>query len=262
MRVELRHELTGRPGAPVLVLGNSLGTTRELWQPQLAAFEEHFLVLRYEHRGHDGSPAPSGPYTVDDLGGDVLSLLDRLGLAQVCYAGVSIGGMVGMWLAAHAPDRIDRLALCCTTARFDSPDPYLERADQVRREGIGALAEQVVSRWFTPSFLSRESATVKRFQQTVSACSNEGYAGCCEALAAMDLLPALPSITASTLVIAGEDDPATPPRYGQAIADAIPGATLQLVPDAAHLANVEQADRVTALLVEHLVGKGDPGNVL
>jgi 3-oxoadipate enol-lactonase len=262
VRVELRHQLSGRPGAPVLVLGNSLGTTGELWQAQLAAFEEHFLVLRYEHRGHGGSPAPSGPYTMDDLGGDVLALLDRLGLDRVRYAGVSLGGMVGIWLAAHAPDRIARLAVCCTTARFDAPDAYLERADRVRREGIGALAEQVVSRWFTPSFLSRQTATVERFQQTLSGCDNEGYAGCCEALAAMDLLPVLPSITASTLVIAGEEDQATPPRYGQVIADAVPGATLQRVPDAAHLANVEQADRVTTLLVEHLVGKGDPANVL
>jgi 3-oxoadipate enol-lactonase len=244
--VPLRHQLTGRPGAPVLVLGNSLGTTGELWQAQLAAFEEHFLVLRYEHRGHGGSPAPSGPYTLDELGGDALSLLDRLGLDRVRYAGVSLGGMVGMWLAAHAPDRVERLALCCTTPRFDSPDAYRERADRVRREGVAAIAEQVASRWFTPALLSRETETVTRFQQTLSGCDDEGYAGCCEALGSMDLLPLLPSITAPTLVIA----------------DAIPDATLCLVPGAAHLANVERADEVTALLVEHLVPKGDPHSVL
>lgn len=262
MRIELRHQLTGRPGAPVLVLGNSLGTTGDLWRSQLAAFEERFLVLRYEHRGHGGSPAPPGPYTVDELGGDVLSLLDRLGLDRVRYAGVSLGGMVGMWLAAHAPDRIARLALCCTTARFDSPGPYLERADRVRREGVATIAEQVVSRWFTPPFLSRETVTVQRFQQTLSGCDDEGYAGCCEAVGAMDLLPLLPSITAPTLVLAGEEDLATPPRCGQAIADAIPDATLHLVPGAAHLANVERADEVTALLIEHLAGKGDSADVL
>lgn len=262
MRVQLRHQLTGRPGAPVLVLGNSLGTTGELWQAQLAAFEEHFLVLRYEHRGHGGSPAPSGPYTMDDLGGDVLALLDRLGLDRVRYAGVSLGGMVGMWLAAHAPDRIARLALCCTTARFDSPGAYLERADRVRREGIAAFAEQVVSRWFTPSFLSRQTGTVTRFRDALSGCDAEGYAGCCEAIGTMDLLPVLPSITAPTLVIAGGDDAATPPAYGRTIAGAIPGAALRVVPGAAHLANVERADEVTALLVEYLVGKGDPGDVL
>jgi 3-oxoadipate enol-lactonase len=262
MRVELRHELTGRPGAQVLVLGNSLGTTRELWQSQLAAFEEHFLVLRYEHRGHGGSPAPSGPYTMDDLGGDVVSLLDRLGLERVLYGGVSLGGMVGMWLGANAPDRVDRLALCCTAARFDSPDPWVERAGRARSEGTGAIADQVVSRWFTPPFLSRESGAVDRFRETLSGCDNEGYAGCCEAIGAMDLLPVLPSVTAPTLVIAAEADPATPPRYGQAIADAIPDARLHLVPDAAHLVNVERAEQVTALLVEHLVGKGEPVNVL
>jgi 3-oxoadipate enol-lactonase len=258
MTTELRHQLSGPAGAPVLVLGNSLGTTGELWQPQLPAFLEHFRVLRYEHRGHGGSPAPAGPYTMDDLGTDVLALLDRLGLDRVSYCGVSLGGMVGMWLAAHAPGRVDRLVLCCTSARFGSPDPWLERAGRVRREGAGSVAGQVVPRWFTPPFASAHPEVVRRFERTLSGCAAQGYAGCCEAIAAMDLRPALPAVTAPTVVIAGDADPATPPEHGRVIAEAIPGARLHVVPDAAHLANVECPAVVTAIMVEHLVGKGAP----
>jgi 3-oxoadipate enol-lactonase len=254
-----RHELSGRPGAPVLVLGNSLGTTGELWQPQLPAFEEHFRVLRYEHRGHGGSPAPAGRYTVDDLGTDLLALLDRLGLDRVSYCGVSLGGMLGMWLAAHAPGRVDRLVLCCTSAHFDSPDPWLERAGRVRRDGTRSVAGQVVPRWFTPPFVTAHPEAVRRFEDTLSGCDPQGYAGCCEAIAAMDLRPVLPAVTAATVVIAGGADPATPPEHGRVIADAIAGARLHVVPDAAHLANVERPAEVTAIMVEHLVGKGDPG---
>jgi 3-oxoadipate enol-lactonase len=262
MSVELVHRFSGRDGAPVLMLGNSLGTTGELWRPQLAAFEEHFRVLRYEHRGHGGSPAPPGPYTLDDLGGDVLALLDRLAVDRVSYCGVSLGGMVGMWLAAHAPGRVDRLALCCTSARFDSPDPWRDRAARVRRDGTGSVASQVVPRWFTPPFVAARPAVVHRFEDTLATCDAAGYAGCCDAIAAMDLRPVLPAVTAPTTVIAGAVDPATPPEHGRRIADAVAGARLHVLADAAHLANVERPAEVTAIMMEHLVGKGDPGNVL
>jgi 3-oxoadipate enol-lactonase len=260
--VELRYRLTGPPGAPVLVLGNSLGTTGELWRAQRDAFERHFRVLCYEHRGHGGSPAPAGPYTMDDLGHDLLALLDRLGLSRVSYCGVSLGGMVGMWLAAHAPERVRRLALCCTSAHFDSPGPWRERAARVRRDGPGSVAAQVVPRWFTPAYVTDRPEVVHRFEEMLSGCAAEGYAGCCEAIAAMDLRPALPGVRAPTVVIAGAEDPATPPSHARTIAGDIAGARLRVLPGAAHLANVERAAEVSAILLDHLTGREGPADVL
>jgi 3-oxoadipate enol-lactonase len=244
----------GPPGAPVLVLGNSLGTTGELWQPQLEVLHRHFRVIDYEHRGHGGSPAPAGPYTIADLGGDVLRLLDELGVGPVSYCGVSLGGMVGMWLAANAPDRITALAVCCTTARFPDQAFWTDRATRVRASGLAPLAAQVVGRWFTPSFAARHPATPAAFIATLNSdVDPAGYAGCCDAIAGMDLRPALPAITAPTLVIAGSEDPATPPWHGAVIARAIPDARLRLIRGAAHLANVSHASEVTVALTGHLL---------
>jgi 3-oxoadipate enol-lactonase len=251
--VPLAASLDGQAGAPVLVLGNSLGTTRELWQPQLAALGARFRLLRYEHRGHGGSPAPPGPYTIAGLGAGVLRLLDESGIGAAHYCGVSLGGMVGMWLAANAPDRIGALALCCTSAYLPPARMWAERAALVRSAGMASVSRQVVGRWFTPAFAGREPATVARFAATMeNEVVPEGYAGCCEAIAAMDLRPQLGSVTAPTLVIAGADDPATPPWHGAAIASAIPGARLRVIRGAAHLANVSQAAEVTAVLLAHL----------
>src|SRR4029077_1111346 len=142
--------LNGPRQAPVLILGNSLGTTRELWEPQLAGLGEHFRLLNYEHRGHGGSPAPPGPYSLADLGADVLRVLDDFGVEHAAYCGVSLGGMVGMWLAANAPRRIRALAVCCTTAHFPQPAPWTQRAATVRAGGLPAIARQVGGRLVTP----------------------------------------------------------------------------------------------------------------
>jgi 3-oxoadipate enol-lactonase len=250
--------LEGPPGAPVVVLGNSLGTSRACWQPQVAALTEHFRVLRYEHRGHGDpalgqSPAPPGPYTVADLGQDVLALLDDHGIGRALYCGVSLGGMVGLWLAAHAGDRIAGLGLSCTSAYLPPAAAWTDRAAAVRAGGTGPIASQVVSRWFTPAFRAAHPKVPQAFAAGLTATADEGYAGCCEAIAAMDLRPVLASITAPTLVIAGSEDPATPPWHGAAIASAIAGARLRVVRRAAHLANVSAAAEVTALLVPHLL---------
>ncbi|OLB80994.1 MAG: 3-oxoadipate enol-lactonase [Actinobacteria bacterium 13_2_20CM_2_71_6] len=248
----LYHELTGPVGAPVLVLGNSLGTGVELWDPQLAVLRRHFRVLRFDLRGHRGSAVPAGPYTLDDLGGDLLGLLDELHLARVSYGGVSLGAMIGMWLAVHAPRRVRRLALCCTSAYLGPPEPWLERAATVRAKGVAAVAETVAGRWFTPGFRGRAPGTVGRFTTALSGTPAEGYAGCCEAVAMMDLRPSLPMIDAPTLVLSGADDPATPPEHGAAIATTV-GGRFAVVPGA-HLANVESAEEVGALLLSHFTG--------
>jgi 3-oxoadipate enol-lactonase len=253
--VRLSASLAGPAGAPVVVLGNSLGTTGELWDPQLTALAARFRVLRYEHRGHDGSPAPPGPYTVAELGADVLALLDELGIEAASYCGVSLGGMVGMWLAAAAPERIQALAVCCTSAYVPSAQLYLDRAALVRAAGMAAVSRQVVERWFTPAFAGRSPGTVAGFVTTLEQdVDPEGYAGCCEAIAAMDLRPLLASVRAPTLVVAGADDPALPPWHSAVIASAIPAAHLQVIRGAAHLANVTQPGEVTAALLAHLTG--------
>jgi 3-oxoadipate enol-lactonase len=251
--VALHHRLDGPPEAPLLVLGASLGTTTDLWHPQLAALARDRRVLRYDHRGHGGSPTPAGPYRIADLGGDLLALLDRLGEPRVELAGISLGAMVATWLAAHAPDRVRRLALLSTSALLGPAQGWLDRATAVRVGGPGAVADTVVGRWFTPAFRDREPATVGWARGMLLHTPAEGYAGCCEAIAAMDLTPVLGRITAPTLVIGAAGDPATPPEHGRRLAAGIPGARFALV-DGAHLANVERPDAVTALLTGFLSG--------
>jgi len=248
---DVHYELRGPERAPPLLLAGSLGTDMSMWDPQVDALAGRFRLLRYDLRGHGASPAPAGPYSMADLGSDLLALLDRLRIERANICGLSIGAMAAMWVAAHAPERVHRLVLCCTSARLDDEAraTYRERAALVRERGLTPIADAVLSRWFTPSFAEARPQTLERMRRILIATSREGYAGCCEALAAMDLTPELGSITSPTLVIAGEDDPATPPAHGRRIAENIAGARLSLVPHAAHLANIERAELVTALLM-------------
>ena len=258
--VRLAASLDGPAGAPVLVLGNSLGTSCGVWESQLAVFRRYFRLLRYEHRGHgtgEGaspgrSPAPPGPYTVAGLGADVLALLDACGIERASYCGISLGGMVGMWLAANAPGRIAALGLCCTSAYLPPAQSWSDRARQVRSGGLSEIAGPVVSRWFTPQFAAREPAVPAAYTAGLTATDPAGYAGCCEAIAAMDLRPELAAITAPTLVISGSQDPATPPWHGAVIASGISGARLAVIRGGAHLTNVSAAAEVTAALLGHL----------
>jgi 3-oxoadipate enol-lactonase / 4-carboxymuconolactone decarboxylase len=250
--VELHHLLEGHEDSPVLVLANSLGTTLRMWDDQAPALRAHFRLLRYDHRGHGGSPAPPGPYEIEELGRDLLALLDRLEIERVSFCGLSIGGMVGMWLASETPERVGRLVLCCTSARL-SADTYDSRARTVRADGVGAIADEVLERWFTPAFRERRRETVEWAGRMLRATPAEGYAGCCEAIRDMDLRDRLGEIRAPTLVIAGADDPAIPPDHAELIRESVPDARLLVVPRAAHLANVEQPGRVTQAIVDHLV---------
>jgi 3-oxoadipate enol-lactonase len=241
----------------VLLMGSSLGTTAAMWDPQLEALSARLRVLRFDHRGHGRSPVPAGPYTIEQLAGDVLALVDGLGIERFSYAGLSLGGMVGMWLAAHVPHRLDRLALVCTSAYLPPAEDWLGRAKAVRAGGTASIAEVVLARWFTPSFAKESPEVVARLAAGLADTPDEGYAACCEAVAVMDLRPILPRITAPVLVIAAADDPSTPPEHGALIAATAPGARLVVVPSAAHLASVEQADTVTTLLVQHFAGAGE-----
>ena len=249
--VEVHYLLEGPEDAPVLVLSNSLGTTPAMWDEQTPTLSERFRLVRYDHRGHGGSPVPPGPYTIEDLGGDVLALLDRLGIERVSFCGLSLGGMVGMWLASEAPERVERLVLCCTSARF-APDTFDSRARTVRADGVGAIADAVVERWFTPAFCEGRPEVAECARRMLLETPAEGYAGCCEALRDADLSGTLGTISAPTLVVAGADDPAAPPEEAELISDSIPEASLEVIPDAAHLANIEQPEAVTQAILDHL----------
>jgi 3-oxoadipate enol-lactonase len=253
MPVRLVASLDGPPGAPVLVLGNSVGTTRAVWDPQAAALRAHFRLLRFEHRGHGGSPAPPGPYSIADLAGDVLALLDAGQIERVLYCGISLGGMVGIWLAAHAPERIAALGLCCTSAYLPPASMWTDRAALVRSQGMGPVADQAAGRWFTPAYRRADPAAVTGIVDAMRGVDPEGYAGCCEAIAGMDQRASLASITAPTLVIAGTEDPATPPPHAALIASGISGSRLTVIRGASHLANVSAAGQVTDALLGHLL---------
>jgi 3-oxoadipate enol-lactonase/4-carboxymuconolactone decarboxylase len=254
----------------VLVVGNSLGTTSAMWREQMPALGRTMRLLLIDHPGHDDAAAPTAdrsdgerhaartptagsadepggedlPHSIDQLGRRALRILDEAGVERAHYLGLSLGGMVGMWLAANAPERVDRLAVCCTTAYFGTPEPWRQRAAAVRADGMASIAEAVVARWVRPGY--DRSWLI----DMLSAVDAEGYAACCDALAELDLRPALPAITAPTLVVAGDADAATPVEHARAIADGIPNARLVTVPGA-HLAPLESPDVVTPLLVEH-----------
>ena len=249
--VDVPFRIDGPADAPVLVLSNSIGSTSAMWDLQVQALSERFRVVRYETRGHTGAPVPHGPYTLDDLGGDVVALLDRLGAERAHFAGLSLGGMTGMWLGVNAPERIDRLVLMCTSAMLARDVDWPARAALVRDEGTGAIAEATVERWFTAGFIEANPDVAARWRAAIADTPAEGYAGCAEAIGAMDLEDAIADITAPTLVIAGRQDPATPPPHGELIASRIPGARLEIV-DAAHLAAYERPDEVARLVLSHL----------
>jgi 3-oxoadipate enol-lactonase len=247
----LHATVDGPPGAPVLLLGSSLGTTGRMWAPQLPALAARFRVIRYDHLGHGRSAVPPGPYTMDLLGREVLALLDDLDVRRAHYAGLSLGGMVGMWLAAHAPERVDRLALLCTSAALGPPEGWRQRAATVRADGMAAVADAVLARWFTPGFAESRPAVVAEHRAMLTAIPAEGYAGCCAAIATMDLTADLARIAAPTLVVAGADDPAIPAGHATRIVERITAARLAVVDHAAHLANVEQPEQVGALPLKH-----------
>jgi 3-oxoadipate enol-lactonase / 4-carboxymuconolactone decarboxylase len=249
--VDLHHVIDGPADAPAVVLFPSLGSTLELWEPKLAALAEHFRVIRVDPRGHGRSPVPQGPYTIDDIAGDVVALLDRLGIEHAHVVGVSLGGMVAMWMAIHHPDRVDRIVPTATAAALPEAG-FAARAEIVRKDGTAAIADAVLERWLTPEARAADPARAEHMKSWVLDTPDEGYAGCCDAIDSMDLLGGLPTISAPTLVISGLVDPAIPPEHQVRIAAGIPGARLAAV-NAAHIPNVELPEQVTALILEHLL---------
>ncbi|KOT86741.1 3-oxoadipate enol-lactonase [Streptomyces sp. NRRL F-5755] len=258
-----QHREDGPADAPPLILGPSLGTSLAVWEPQMAALARQFRVVRWDLPGHGGTPYDVLPgrtdgtaptegtaRTVADLAGLVLALADSLGIDRFAYAGISLGGAVGAWLAVHHPERIASLALVCSSARFGEPEGWHERAALVREQGMAAIAETTPGRWFTPAFVGTPEA--RGLLDGLRAVAPEGYAACCDALATYDLRGDLGRIGAPTLVVAGRDDPATPPAHARELADGIPAASLTELAGAAHLANAERPAQVLAALLGHL----------
>lgn len=250
--VEVHHELTGSPDSPVLVLAGPLGSTLEIWEPLVAALAQRFRVLRYDHRGHGRSPVlGGGSYTITDLASDALTLLDRLGIERAAFCGLSLGGMVGIWLAAHAPQRLSSLVLCSTSAYYDDHGPWVERAASVRWVGTSAIAPEVVAGWFTPDWAATHPEVVEQAIQMIAGTSDDSYADCCGAIATWDGRRLLGRINTPTLVIAGSQDPGTPVTpHAKTLGAAIYRAKLEVL-DGAHLAVIEQADRANRLIAKH-----------
>jgi len=252
--LRLHYRFDGPETAPVLVFSNSIGTTLELWDAQVPAFAGPFRVLRYDQLGHGRSEVPPGPYTIELLGGELLALLDELGIDRFSFCGLSLGGAVGMWLGENAGGRLDRLVLAGTSAYFGPPERWIERAEIVRAEGMAPLVDATMGRWFTPAFDGTDL-----FRQIFLGTPPEGYAACCDALSEWDFRGGLGTVSAPTLVLVGSEDPATPPDQAQAIADGIPAARLTVIPAAAHLLNVEQPDPFNRAARNFLTEEGATG---
>jgi 3-oxoadipate enol-lactonase len=245
------YRFDGPPDAPVLALSNSLGADSTMWNAQMPTLQRYFSVLRYDSRGHGASAVPPGSYTIEMLGCDALALLDALEISQAHFCGLSMGGMVGMWLAVHAPERVDRLALCNTAARMGPPRLWDTRIELVRREGLAAASASIIARWFTPAFFDSEPEIVETMRQMLAHMPADGYIACCEAIRAMDQRVTLSRIRAKTLVIAGALDTAATPAEGRYLAEIISGARYLELP-AAHLSNIETPDAFSDALVRFL----------
>ena len=234
----LHYRIDGSEGAPWLVLSNSLGTDYGMWEPQMPLWSRHFRVLRYDTRGHGKSALPPGPCAIADLADDVLALLDHLDIARAHFCGLSLGGMTGMQFAVRHPQRLERLALCNTSAYMGPASNWDVRIAAVTGGGMHAVTEGVIGRWFTPRFRASDPADVAKVRQMLLETSPAGYAACCAAIRDMDQRESVKGIAKPTLVIAGSTDPATPPADGKLIAGSIGGAQyLEL--EAAHLSNRE-----------------------
>ncbi len=234
-----------------LLMGSSLGTDRRLWERHALALSGSHRVIRYDHRGHGQSPVPAGDYTLEQIATDALELMDSLGIECADYCGVSMGGMVGMWLAANFPERIRRLVLVCTSAYMPPQQTWIDRAELVRVEGMAAIVAPTLERWLTPEFLAAGSPEVALLREQLLGTDVQGYAGCAIAIGGMDLRDSLTEISARSLVIVAADDPSTPPVQGELIAESILDATLVSIPGR-HLACIESPDEVLAAVAGFL----------
>jgi 3-oxoadipate enol-lactonase len=247
----VHYNLEGPPDAPLLVLSNSLGAQLGMWDAQAAEFAKRFRVLRYDNRGHGKSVGTPAPYSLEEVAGDAARLLDDLGVRSAHFCGLSLGGMVGMWLATHRPALIDKLVLCNTSALLGPREIWDARIAAVQEGGMQAIVKATMERWFTEGFRNSSPELIAPVEQSFLKVSVEGYTGCCAAIRDMDQRATISGISAPTLVIAGTHDPATPPAMGRSIAESVPGARYVELPTA-HLSNIEAAPAFNRAVLEFL----------
>ena len=246
----LNVTVEGRDSGPTLMLSNSLGCTMAMWEPQLPALTKLFRVIRYDRRGH-GKSGMNGPVSMERYGKDVLAILDDLNIDRVHWCGLSMGGMVGQWLGANAPDRFNKMILANTSCYYPDPTNWHNRIKAVREGGIASVADAVIGGWLTADFRERDPEATARMKAMLLATPVEGYLAACEALSTLDQRALLPTIKSPVLVIAGKQDNATPVAAGEFIRANIPGASMTLL-DAAHISNVEQSHAFTEAVVGFL----------
>lgn len=238
---QINYQTFGNASKPALVFSNSLGTNFKMWQPQIEHFQQDYYVICYDTRGHGGSEAPQGPYSLEQLGQDVVNLLDHLNIAKAAFCGISMGGLTGQWLAIHKPERFSHVIVCNTAAKIGQEQAWQDRAVLVREQGLAPIAATAASRWFTDPFIQSNPAAVAELSNDLGAGSPEGYANCCEALAKADVREQLSSIQIPVLIIAGQQDPVTTVSDGQFMQQRIANSQLFEI-NASHISNIEQPE--------------------
>jgi 3-oxoadipate enol-lactonase len=236
----INYEIEGPQNAPVLILSNSIATNLHMWDEQAPMFSKQFRVVRYDRRGHGKSSAPKGPYTMELLSRDALAVADAVGATKFNWCGLSLGGMVGQWLGANAPERLNKLVISNTNFYYTEKQPWDDRIKLVTEKGMTALADPMMERWFTPETRARSPEKVARVRAMLTATPVDGFVGCCQAIREMDFRESNKNIAVPTLVMVGAKDNATLPAFGEAMVAQIKGSKLATIPDAAHISNVEQ----------------------
>lgn len=248
---EIHYQTFGDHTQPALVFSNSLGTNFSMWQPQIDALQHDFYIVCYDTRGHGQSSAPQGPYSIDQLGTDVIHLLDHLHIDKAIFCGISMGGLTGQWLAIHHPDRFNHVMVCNTAAKIGQESAWNERAQLVREQGLDGIASTAASRWFTERFIENHADIVTTLSNNLAAGSPEGYASCCEALSQADLREQLKDIRIPVLVVAGSKDPVTTVADGQYMVNNIKSSALFEI-DASHISNIEQPEAFNQALKQFI----------
>ncbi|WP_347473918.1 3-oxoadipate enol-lactonase [Acinetobacter thermotolerans] len=238
---QINYQTFGDASKPALVFSNSLGTKYSMWQPQIEHFQQDYYVICYDTRGHGASSAPQGPYSLEQLGQDIVNLLDHLNIAKAAFCGISMGGLTGQWLAIHKPERFSQVIVCNTAAKIGQEQAWQDRSALVREQGLAPIAATAASRWFTDPFIQSNPAVVAELSNDLGAGSPEGYANCCEALAKADVREQLSSIQIPVLIIAGQQDPVTTVADGQFMQQRIANSKLFEI-NASHISNIEQPE--------------------
>lgn len=250
--INMAYRFDGPESAPVVMLSNSLMSNHTMWDPQMSVLTEAFRVLRYDTRGHGASDAPPGPYTIQLLAEDAVALLDALGIDKVHFAGLSMGGMIGQFLGAHYPERISSLLLCDTASEMPTLEMWNDRISTAQSQGITGLLDGTLKRWFTAPFLTNDKAAVEKVAEMIRTTGVQGYVGCASAVRDMSQTAILSRITAPTIIIVGESDPACTVEQSRVLEAHIDGAQLVILGEASHLSNIEQTEAFNAAMMTFL----------